>query len=70
LLLRGLARLVRSLTLTCIKCFAGGVSFFDLARLATLTKLVIVSRCLEALRSFSGVGPLGRLFIEFAHKSC
>ncbi len=61
LLLSGLERLVRPLMLTCMVCFVGGVCISDLARLATLAKLVVVSGCLEAMRSCSGVGPLGRL---------
>jgi hypothetical protein len=57
------------LMLTCMGCFVGGVNFCDQARLATHASIVVMFCCLEALRSYSGVGPLGRLFIEFARKN-
>lgn len=50
--------------------FVGGVCISDLARLATLAKLVVISGWLEAMRSCSGVGPLGRLLNESASKTC
>jgi len=56
--------------LTYMGCFVGEVSFCDLARLAILAKLVFMFGCLEALRSCSGVGPLGKLVIEFVSKAC
>jgi len=65
-----LERLVCPLMLTRMGCFVGGVGFCDLVRLATLAKLVVMFGCLEALRYCSGVGPLGRSFIEFASKPC
>jgi hypothetical protein len=50
--------------------FVGGVGFCDLARLATLVRLVVMPSCLEALRSCTGVGSLGRLCIELTSKPC
>ena len=61
---------MRPLMLTCMGCFVGGVGFSDLAHLAILAKLVVMSGCLEALRSCSGMSPLGRLVIEFASNAC
>ncbi len=55
-----LARLVRPLMVTCIGCFAWEMWSNDLARLATLAKLVVMDGCLDAKRSCSRVGPLGR----------
>ena len=56
--------------LTCMRCFAGGVGFCDLYGLAILAKLVVMFGYLEAPRSCSRVGPLGRLVVEFASKAC
>jgi hypothetical protein len=65
-----LDHLVRPLLLTCMCCFACGVGSGDLAHLNTLVKIVVVSCCLDARRSCSGVGPLGRLFIGFPSNPC
>ena len=56
--------------LTCVGYFSGGVGSGDQARLATNANLVVMFGYLEAKRSSRGVGPLGRLFIEFASKPC
>jgi len=70
LLLDGLERLVHSLMLTCMGWFVGGVGFSNLSRLPTLAKLVVMSGCLEYMRSCSGLGLLGRLLNEYASKNC
>ena len=63
-LLGGLERLVRSLMLTYmgVCCFVDGVGFCDISRLATLAKRMVMSSCLEARRSCSGVAPLVGFF--------
>ena len=61
---------MRPLMLTFMDCFVGEVGCCDIARLATYAKLVVMSGCLDAVRSCSGVGPLGRLFTEFSSKHC
>ena len=61
---------MRPLMLTCMGCFVGEVCISDLVRLATLAKLVVMSGCLEAMRSCSGVSPLGRLLNEYASNTC
>ncbi len=70
LLLGGLERLVRPLMLTCLVCFVDGVNFCDLARLAPLAKHYVIFGCLDAMSGCIGVGPLGKIFIEFASKRC
>jgi hypothetical protein len=69
-LLGGPERLACPLMLTCMGCFYGEVCISDLFRLATLAKLVIMSGCLEAMRSYNEVGPLDRLLNEPANKTC
>ena len=60
---------MRPLMLLGMRCFVGGVGISDLARLAILAKLVVMYGCLEAMRSCSGVGPLGRLLNESTSKT-
>jgi hypothetical protein len=51
-------------------CFAGRRESDDLARLATLVRLEVMSGCVEARRSCRGLGPLARWVIVCASKSC
>jgi hypothetical protein len=71
LLVCGLARLVRSLMVTCMGFIVGVMCIVLLVPLAVPSRQVVnISGCLEAKKSCSGVGLGSRIAREFDSTSC